>query len=202
MSHAPSNDDEDLKPTMHAGYKPGEKKTVEELAALDAEDESLAKWKASLGITGASGTTSTPTGPQVTVVSLFLASPTLTTPLSLNFTNAAEVAQWKGKPITIKEGVEYNVGITFLVNHGITSGLRYIQVVKRGGIKVDKSEEMLGSYAPSPDGIAYTKKFPDDESPSGLIARSGTYAVRSRVVDDDHQIYLDFEWSFKLSKEW
>lgn len=32
----------------------GEKKTAEELAALDAGDESLAKWKASLGI-GAGG---------------------------------------------------------------------------------------------------------------------------------------------------
>lgn len=47
------------------GYKLGEKKTAEELAALDAEDESLAKWKASLGI-GAGGTAhAPPVGPQV-----------------------------------------------------------------------------------------------------------------------------------------
>jgi len=35
---------------MTEGYKPGQKKTAEEYAALDAEDESLARWKASLGI--------------------------------------------------------------------------------------------------------------------------------------------------------
>jgi len=32
------------------GYKPGAAKTAEEYANLDAEDESLARWKASLGI--------------------------------------------------------------------------------------------------------------------------------------------------------
>lgn len=55
--------------------------------------------------------------------------------------------------------------------------------------KVDKLEQMLGSYAPSPDGSPYTKKFQEEEAPSGMIARSGTYNVRSRVVDDDGEIY-------------
>ena len=32
------------------GFKLGEKKTAEELAKLDAKDESLARWKASLGL--------------------------------------------------------------------------------------------------------------------------------------------------------
>lgn len=32
------------------GYTPGAKKSVAEYAQLDAEDESLARWKASLGI--------------------------------------------------------------------------------------------------------------------------------------------------------
>jgi Rho GDP-dissociation inhibitor len=50
---------------ISTGYKLGEKKTAEELAALDAEDESLAKWKASLGI-GAGGSAHTAAqGPQV-----------------------------------------------------------------------------------------------------------------------------------------
>jgi len=50
---------------ISTGYKLGEKKTAEELAALDAEDESLAKWKASLGI-GAGGSAHAPVeGPQV-----------------------------------------------------------------------------------------------------------------------------------------
>jgi Rho GDP-dissociation inhibitor len=41
---------DDLAPSLTAGYKPGEKKTIEELAKLDAQDESLKKWKESLGL--------------------------------------------------------------------------------------------------------------------------------------------------------
>jgi Rho GDP-dissociation inhibitor len=81
---------------------------------------------------------------------------------------------------------------------------------------------MLGSYGPHPKGEAYIKTFDTEESPSGMIARSGTYNVRSRVVDDDKNVYagtliqndvkvllfmlymnrLDWEWYFKLAKEW
>ena len=54
---------------------------------------------------------------------------------------------------------------------------------------VDKLEQMLGSYGPSPTGEPYTKNFDPEESPSGVVARSGTYHVRSRVVDDDGEVY-------------
>ncbi len=27
-----------------------------------------------------------------------------------------------------------------------------------------------------------------------MLARSGSYVVRSRVIDDDQQVWLDFEW--------
>lgn len=50
-------------------------------------------------------------------------------------------------------------------------------------------EQMLGSYGPHPKGEAYTKNFDPEESPSGMLARSGTYHVRSRVVDDDGEVY-------------
>ncbi len=43
------------------GYKPTAAKTAEEYAKLDAEDESLARWKASLGIVpGVGGTANGP----------------------------------------------------------------------------------------------------------------------------------------------
>jgi Rho GDP-dissociation inhibitor len=43
------------------------------------------------------------------------------------------------------------------------------------GMKVDKLEEMVGSYGPAQ--TEYTKKFPSEMAPSGMLAR-GTYAVR------------------------
>jgi Rho GDP-dissociation inhibitor len=48
---------------------------------------------------------------------------------------------------------------------------------------------MLGSYGPHPQGEAYIKNFEPEESPSGMVARSGSYSVRSRVVDDDGEVY-------------
>lgn len=46
-----------------SGYKPSAPKTTEELAKLDAEDESLARWKATLGIVP--GDSAPATGPKV-----------------------------------------------------------------------------------------------------------------------------------------
>ncbi|KAG1753896.1 immunoglobulin E-set [Suillus paluster] len=191
-----SNDDQDdLKPSATPGYKlTTAPKTAEEFAKLDQEDESLARWKASLGIMPGASTGDT-SGPKVTVLTLELHSSTLPPGKKLTFdlNNAAMMADIKKNPIIIKEGIIYNVRITFKVNHSIISGVRYIQLVKRGGIKVDKVEQMLGSYGPHPEGEAYTKNFEEEESPSG---------VRSRVVDDDGEVYADWEWSFKLAKEW
>ena len=46
---------------------------------------------------------------------------------------------------------------------------------------------MLGSYASGNE--SYSKNFETEESPSGMVARSGTYSVRSRVIDDDGEVY-------------
>jgi Rho GDP-dissociation inhibitor len=90
---------------------------------------------------------------------------------------------------------------------------------------VDKTEAMLGSYGPQQD--EYTKivstshaplcerrarldnpphvgghadsQFASEESPSGMLARSGSYAVKSRLIDDDKQVWLDFEWGELLT---
>ncbi|KAF7352910.1 E set domain-containing protein [Mycena venus] len=202
MSHA-DDDHADLAPSMTPGYKPGgPAKSADEYAQLDAEDESLARWKASLGIVPGAGGPAT--GPKVTVLTLELHSTTLPAGQKITFdlSDVARLADTKKNPIVIKEDVDYNVRITFKVNHSIISGVRYIQVVKRAGVKVDKLEQMLGSYGPHPKGESYIKDFETDHSPSGMIARSGTYAVKSRVVDDDGEVYADWEWYFKLAKEW
>ncbi|ODN83471.1 hypothetical protein L202_01608 [Cryptococcus amylolentus CBS 6039] len=190
--------EDELAPSKTEGYKLGQSKTVAELAALDHEDESLQRWKQSLGIGAAAGAG----GEKKAILkSLFLTSPTLHHPISIDLTQSKDqLAQLKKEPLTIKEGVEYSVGITFQIANEIVSGLKYIQVVKRAGITVDKTEAMLGSYGPQEQ--PYEKIFASEESPSGMLARSGSYVVRSRVIDDDATVWLDFEWGFKLGKEW
>ena len=50
--------------------------------------------------------------------------------------------------------------------------------------------QMLGSYGPSSDGKPYERpNFHTEDSPSGLLARQGTYSVRSKFIDDDGEIY-------------
>ena len=196
--------DDELMPSSTPGNRPGgPAKSADEYAKLDAEDESLARWKASLGIVPGAATGAA-TGPKVTVLTLELISSSLPDGKSIAFdlTDSVSLASLKKNPVVIKEGIEYNVRISFKVNHSIISGVRYIQVVKRAGITVDKLEQMLGSYGPNPSGEPYKKDFDTEESPSGMLARSGTYSVRSRVVDDDGEIYADWEWSFKLGKQW
>lgn len=52
----------------------------------------------------------------------------------------------KDKPFTIKEGSKFRMKAQFRVQHEVLSGLKYIQVVKRKGMKVGKDEEMLVSF--------------------------------------------------------
>ncbi|BGP16646.1 rho GDP dissociation inhibitor [Rhodosporidiobolus nylandii] len=192
-THEPSTvPEDDLKPTETAGYKVSERKDLDELAKLDAEDESLNKWKASLGL-GAGGVGAKASGPSIECLTLSLIAPSRATPIEFDLTNPAALA------ITIKEGAEYSVELRFKVNN-LCSGLKYIQGVRRAGITVDKLEEMCGSYGPAADPVV--KRIVTEEAPSGMLARSGSYSVRSRVIDDDKNIYVDFEWSFKLAKDW
>ncbi|KAK1073367.1 rho GDP dissociation inhibitor [Friedmanniomyces endolithicus] len=84
----------------------------------------------------------------------------------------------------------------FKVQHQILSGMKYVQVVSRVGLK-NKMQEMIGSYSPNTtDKPEYEKK-----SPSGMIGR-GHYEAVSKFVDDDNQTHLQFKWSFDIKKDW
>ncbi|KAI8816760.1 immunoglobulin E-set [Fimicolochytrium jonesii] len=187
---------EDLAPTATTGYKAPEKKTVEELANLDAQDESLKKWKESLGLKAAVGPSDDPR--KVVVLALGMESPGRPD-VTVDLSTPAAIAQLKDQKMTIKEGVEYRLKVTFKVQHDVVSGLKYLHVVKRKGIKVDKMEEMLGSYGPATE--PYEKKFLAEEAPSGMLAR-GHYEVKSRFIDDDGTAHLEWAWSFDIKKEW
>ena len=104
---------------------------------------------------------------QITLVALRLVSNGLKAPITLDLSTPESIAKLKGvkTEVTIKEGAEYAVEIEFKVSGGLCSGLKYLQVAKRGGIKVDKIEQMIGSYGPHLDSVV--KRFPPEEAPSG-----------------------------------
>ncbi|KAF9309092.1 hypothetical protein BGZ91_007554, partial [Linnemannia elongata] len=107
----------------------------------------------------------------------------------LDLTKSEE--ELKKHSFTIKEGIEYRLKVLFKVQHEVVSGLKYMHVIKR---HVDKTEEMIGSYAAKPDFLA-------EEAPSGMLAR-GHYEVKSKFIDDDKTTHKEWSWSFDIKKDW
>ncbi|OLL21683.1 Rho GDP-dissociation inhibitor [Neolecta irregularis DAH-3] len=212
-----NQDDDDLKPTFAEGYKPGQKKTLDEYANLDKEDESLARWKESLGIKPGGGPPPAvdPNDPRkagVVIISLAM-EVAGRDDVVLDMSNQAAIENLRKTPFTIKEGTMYQLKVKFRIQHDVVSGLRYIQTVKRLGVRVDKCEEMIGSYGPNTNSEPYERKciYPSsmrlitivnqEEAPKGMMAR-GDYEATSAFVDDDCMEHIRFHWAFKISKSW
>ncbi|KAJ3277962.1 hypothetical protein HDU76_010099 [Blyttiomyces sp. JEL0837] len=159
--------------------------------------ESLRKWKESLGVKAGAGSASNDPR-NVVVLSMSMESAGRPDVL-IDLSTKEAIEKLKDQVMTIKEGAEYRLKVKFRVNHDVVSGLKYMHVVKRAGIKVDKQDEMLGSYGPNAE--PYEKKFPLEEAPSGMMLR-GRYTVKSRFVDDDGFVHLEWPWNFDIKKEW
>jgi len=105
----------------------------------------------------------------------------------------------KGLWFTLKEGSLYSLKFSFEVKNNIVSGLRYTNTVWKTGVKVDSSKQMLGTFSPQPE--PYTFDTPEETTPSGMFAR-GSYAARTKFLDDDNKCYLEINYTFDIRKEW
>ena len=108
----------------------------------DANDESLRRWKESLGL-GSGNTVSDPNDPRTVVILSLALEVEGRDDIVVDVQTATALQQLKDKPFTIKEGARYRMKITFRVQHQVLSGLKYLQSVKRKGIRVGKDEEMI-----------------------------------------------------------
>lgn len=195
---------EELAPEQVEGYVVGEKKTIEEYTKLDAEDESLAKWKASLGLSASANAYPVPPGDKrtVVIVEMALVFPELPDlgDVVIPMEDAKGATIKKDIAFTIKEKSVYELRIKFRVQHEIITGLKYLHSVKKGLVRVDKVDEPLGSYAPNTtEKPFYEKSFGAVEAPSGMFAR-GSYSAVTKFVDDDKTVHLEFPWSFQITK--
>ncbi|KAI9273579.1 immunoglobulin E-set [Sporodiniella umbellata] len=191
--------DDELAPTQTTGYKPGEKKTLQELQTLDAQDESLKKWKESLGLNDKAQAAATSDDSRRVIVEHLALEVEGRPDVIVDLSTPGAIEAAKNAPFTIKEGVEYRMKVKFRVQHEVVSGLKYLQVVKRKGIRVDKTEEMIGSYGPA--ATSYEKSFQLEEAPSGMLAR-GHYDAKSKFTDDDNVTHIEWSWSFDIKKDW
>ncbi|KAK5118260.1 hypothetical protein LTR85_008240 [Meristemomyces frigidus] len=191
---------DELEPEHTEGFKVGEKKTIDEYQQLDQNDESLRKWKESLGI-GSGKTLSDPKDPRKCII-LSLGLEVQGRPdIIIDLSKPGSLDDLNKHPFTIKEGATFRMKARFKVQHQILSGMKYVQVVSRMGVK-NKMQEMIGSYSPNTtDKPEYEKKFESETAPSGMLGR-GHYEAVSKFVDDDQQTHLQFKWSFDIKKDW
>nr|XP_046186092.1 rho GDP-dissociation inhibitor 1-like isoform X1 [Oncorhynchus gorbuscha]XP_046186093.1 rho GDP-dissociation inhibitor 1-like isoform X1 [Oncorhynchus gorbuscha]XP_046186094.1 rho GDP-dissociation inhibitor 1-like isoform X1 [Oncorhynchus gorbuscha] len=177
-------------------YKPPAQKSLQEIQELDKDDESLRKYKEAL-LGNAAAAAVDPNAPNVQVTRLTLMCETAPLPLTLDL--QGDLESFKKQSFVLKEGVEYKIKISFKVNKEIVSGLKYAQQTYRKGVKVDKSDYMVGSYGPRP--AEYEFLTPLEEAPKGMLAR-GTYNIKSKFTDDDKHDHLSWEWNLNIKKEW
>ncbi|XP_040292311.1 rho GDP-dissociation inhibitor 1 [Bufo bufo] len=176
-------------------YRPPAQKTIEEIQALDQDDESLRKYKEAL--LGPVPSTVDPNSPNVVVTKLTLVCEDAPGPLELDLTGDLE--KFKKESFSLKEGVEYRIKISFKVNKEIVSGLKYQQQTYRKGVRLDKTNYMVGSYGPRAE--EYEFLTPVEEAPKGMLARA-CYNMKSLFTDDDKKNHLSWEWNLNICKDW
>ncbi|EDO19041.1 hypothetical protein Kpol_2000p5 [Vanderwaltozyma polyspora DSM 70294] len=182
-------------------YKVSAKKTVDEYTKLDAEDESLAKWKESLGLSADVLPLEFPGDTRKVVIQkIQLLIDTEHEPISFDLTSEETINKLASMRYKIKEKSVYKLRITFKVQHEIITGLRYVQYIKKAGIAVDRIDDHLGSYAPNTKAKPfYEVDLPESEAPSGLLAR-GKYNASSKFIDDDGVNHLALRWGVEIVK--
>uniref|UniRef100_A0A2M4AHG1 Rho GDP-dissociation inhibitor 3 n=1 Tax=Anopheles triannulatus TaxID=58253 RepID=A0A2M4AHG1_9DIPT len=179
-------------------YQPPPQKTIEEIMAADAEDESLRKYKeALLGEAQAEKIIFDDSDPRKVIVKKLALVAADRDPMELDLTG--DLTKLKKNVFVIKEGIQYKIRIDFVVQREIVHGLKYVQKTYRMGVPVDKMVQMVGSYPPKKEIQSYTTPF--EEAPSGMMAR-GTYSVTSLFTDDDKNEHLKWDWSFEIKKDW
>lgn len=108
----------------------------------DAHDESLNRWKASLGL-NTGQPIADPNDPRKCIIKSLAIETEDRGDITVDLTGPGALEDLKNKPFKIKEGAKFRTKVVFQVHHEVLSGLKYLQVVKRKGIRVSKDEEML-----------------------------------------------------------
>jgi hypothetical protein len=107
----------------------------------DQNDESLRKWKESLGL-GSGNTISDPNDPRKVILLSLGLEVEGRSDIIIDLTQTGALDSLNKKPFTIKEGATFRMKARFRVQHDILSGMKYVQVVSRMGVK-QKMQEMI-----------------------------------------------------------
>lgn len=103
------------------------------------------RWKASLGLSNSPALPVDPSDKRRCVIHSLALEVEGRPDITIDLTAPGALESLSSKPFTIKEGANFRMKANFKVQHDVLSGLKYVQVVKRKGIRVDKAEEMIVS---------------------------------------------------------
>jgi Rho GDP-dissociation inhibitor len=113
------------------------------LLIIDAGDDSLQRYKESLGLGGSN--LSDPNDPRVCIILSLTMNSEGRPPVTVDLNAPGAEKTLKDKPFKIKEGAKFQMTANFKVQHEVLSGLQYVQIVKRKGIRISKDQEMIVS---------------------------------------------------------
>lgn len=189
--------------SLEHNYKIAEKKAISEYVALDAEDDSLTKWKRSLGLNldnPGSNSIGAPGDERRLVVLQIRVDLEDHEPIILDVQDPVIMDKFRKDPVVVKEKAKFTITVRFRIQHEIMTGLRYLQVARRKGIVLSKTDEPVGSFPPNTkDRPWYEKSLPTGEAPSGLFAR-GTYTCSTKFLDDDKYNHEEIIWKLIVGK--
>ncbi|XP_057965124.1 rho GDP-dissociation inhibitor 1-like isoform X2 [Malania oleifera] len=153
------------------GFVPGPLLPLNQQLEKDKEDESLRRWKEKL-LGSIESNLNGQTEPEVKFQSVGIISEDfgeIVYPLDVGENQIGRIM------FTLREGSHYQLKLKFTVMHNIVSGLTYSNTAWKGGLRVDRSKGMLGTFAPHREPYEYI--LVDDITPSGVLAR-GIYSAK------------------------
>ncbi|XP_057781662.1 rho GDP-dissociation inhibitor 1-like [Salvia miltiorrhiza] len=187
------DDDHQESKEVFGNFVPGPLLPLKVQIEKDKEDESLRRWKEKL-LGGLDSDLNGNVEPEVKFHSIGIISSDFGE-ISTPFPICEE--QSKQIHFTLHEGSEYQLKLTFSVLHNIVSGLAYTNSVWKGGIQVDQSRGMLGTFAPQK--APYVHTLEEETTPSGVLAR-GVYAAKLKFEDDDKRRHVELNYSFEIQR--
>ena len=118
----------------------------------------------------------------------------------LPFSTDAEQKAAAETVLTVKEGVQFRVKVTFRGQHYIINDLKLKSTIKKFGKTVAEDEEMLGSYNPTTNfKDVYLPSRGYNDAPSGMLGR-GTYGSTMTFTNDKKETLLTINYKTAIAK--
>ncbi|XP_061367484.1 rho GDP-dissociation inhibitor 1-like [Gastrolobium bilobum] len=186
-------EEKDIDDHKNSTFVPGPLLSLKEQIERDKEDESLRRWKEKL-LGCLESDSEGQIYPKVKFHSIGIISEDfgeMITPLPADENQNGHIL------FTLREGSHYQLKLKFSVLHNIVSGLAYSNTVWKGGLQVDQSKGMLGTFAPQKE--PYIHALKEDITPSGALAR-GVYSAKIKFEDDDRRCHMELKYSLEIKK--